>query len=1103
MREWVSGWDGVGLWARRGVATCTVAVAGFAAAVDWDGNFAVDGNLDGNYSDDNNWNPNVAPGATDIVEFDVGGIYTVNLNKTDIEALTTDVLGGNVTFVSGAGNGGTNWRPGDFTIQGAATEVTFDDLDFSNADANQGLVIRDGASADFNNSSATVASLVYGISGLGGSGKIDGSTITVDGSAGSLTGTFAVRGMAPGLGVVDIFGGSTVVSDSLAVGNTPGSTGSLTIRDGATFDSGGFAIGGFGNSGDGAVLVTGQNSRLSTPTGGNGDVGQNTSPRSGSDQLAVADGGTIEIGGTFDLYPTGEFVNTGGNATFNDTALLQSNFRQDNSTAPTGGISTTTFNDSATLTAGAVFELSAGSVDFNGEVEVFSAASFTHTGGVITFNDEANFQPTDVGFGADTSTVNTAAWNVRDNVNFAERLRTSEDLDTRSNLRVEGNGRLFNFTPGTQSDLAIGFNGRSDAVVSGDGLIDIYDDVILGQNSEGRGNLELAGNGELRVNRNGSGSNLFIGFNGTGSIQMSDASTINVGNDLVIQAANNPGLDSSFLGFDPNDSSTDTTVNVGNNLLIGTNTVGGTVGAALLYGPGTVDVGNLTRVRASGQLDIDDNAQVLTTHFTADAGATLNLVSGVLQIDGGVGEFNHGTLAVGTPQTGGDNATVRAINGAVLRTANDVELAGGGNRSGVISIDGLNTRFEHTTTAAATRVGAGGMGAFSVINGGAAELGGELVIGDGMGSTGQMSVIGETAGVASFVQLGGGTTTGTTHVGRNDSIGQLFVREGGAFNSGGDLVLGQNTTSNVVSAQALASGTGDVNPSIISVRAIVANGARSFVNADDGGIITAANSITLADGNLRADGGTVLTPQLVANTAPTRVNLLNGGVLQTAGVVGDLTNEAGVLRPDVGSGLTTNLISDLNVTGAYTQQADATLEIQIGGTDPGTDHDRLVADVVTLEAGTGLDVELVNGFMPALGDSFEIVLANGVFGTFDDTTGLSLSGGLRLEIVYGPNHVTLNTVAGFIDGDYNGDGFVSQADLDLVLLNWGNSVIPAAWLATEQFDGVLVGQNELDGVLLNWGDGTPPAFSLIPEPSSLTVIAVLALGTGIRRRLAG
>jgi len=86
-------------------------------------------------------------------------------------------------------------------------------------------------------------------------------------------------------------------------------------------------------------------------------------------------------------------------------------------------------------------------------------------------------------------------------------------------------------------------------------------------------------------------------------------------------------------------------------------------------------------------------------------------------------------------------------------------------------------------------------------------------------------------------------------------------------------------------------------------------------------------------------------------------------------------------------------------------------------------------------------------------------------------------------------------------GDYTGDGFVSQADLDLVLLNWGDAVLPIGWAAVDQFDGVLISQNELDGVLLNWGDGSPPALAAIPEHASgaLMLVGLTAALRGRRR----
>lgn len=78
-----------------------------------------------------------------------------------------------------------------------------------------------------------------------------------------------------------------------------------------------------------------------------------------------------------------------------------------------------------------------------------------------------------------------------------------------------------------------------------------------------------------------------------------------------------------------------------------------------------------------------------------------------------------------------------------------------------------------------------------------------------------------------------------------------------------------------------------------------------------------------------------------------------------------------------------------------------------------------------------------------------------------------------------------------VPGDYNRNGQVEQADLDLVLLNWGDddAAIPAGWELN--FPEGAVDQQELDTVLLNWGGGSPLAVRTVPEPSA----AMLFLAT--------
>jgi outer membrane protein assembly factor BamB len=80
-----------------------------------------------------------------------------------------------------------------------------------------------------------------------------------------------------------------------------------------------------------------------------------------------------------------------------------------------------------------------------------------------------------------------------------------------------------------------------------------------------------------------------------------------------------------------------------------------------------------------------------------------------------------------------------------------------------------------------------------------------------------------------------------------------------------------------------------------------------------------------------------------------------------------------------------------------------------------------------------------------------------------------------------------------LPGDYNSNGTVEQADLDQVLLNWGDSATPppAGW--TGDLPAGQIDQDELDGVLLNWGKSSDVVSTAIPEPSGIA-IAFVCLG---------
>jgi hypothetical protein len=128
---------------------------------------------------------------------------------------------------------------------------------------------------------------------------------------------------------------------------------------------------------------------------------------------------------------------------------------------------------------------------------------------------------------------------------------------------------------------------------------------------------------------------------------------------------------------------------------------------------------------------------------------------------------------------------------------------------------------------------------------------------------------------------------------------------------------------------------------------------------------------------------------------------LTGGTLRGAGqVTGNLTNTSGTVEPGSSPGT-------LTVGGDYTQGSGGTLATEIAGTTPGTQFDRLsVGGTATLD-GT-LAIQNAPAFDPAVSDTFEILSAGSVSGTFAALTGASQPSGKTYSANYDADSVTLS-----------------------------------------------------------------------------------------------
>ena len=180
----------------------------------------------------------------------------------------------------------------------------------------------------------------------------------------------------------------------------------------------------------------------------------------------------------------------------------------------------------------------------------------------------------------------------------------------------------------------------------------------------------------------------------------------------------------------------------------------------------------------------------------------------------------------------------------------------------------------------------------------------------------------------------------------------------------------------------------------------------------------------------------------------------------------------------------------------FESATDATLQMFIGGTTPGTELSNLLVTAGTAQLDGTLALSLFDdggGFAPELGDEFAIITApGGIVGQFSQLVQPSgMPTGLLFEVQY-----TANSVVLFVDdtyqADFNRDGVVDGEDL---------AVWNSAYGVNNDADAN--GDGDSDGAdFLVWqrqyGYGLPVAMATaIPEPTTgallVTATAMLAL----------
>jgi hypothetical protein len=395
---------------------------------------------------------------------------------------------------------------------------------------------------------------------------------------------------------------------------------------------------------------------------------------------------------------------------------------------------------------------------------------------------------------------------------------------------------------------------------------------------------------------------------------------------------------------------------------------------------------------------------------------TVNLNSGTLSLLGGgtsAGKFN---VAAGTTLSlGGSNFSTTAASsvtgaGSVLFTGGPSTIAGSYNITGTTTVGGspadsnaaANFNSANASTAALNlNAGAlGGTGNLSV-SGTMTWAGGTL------SNTGTTTIAANTGilnltGTNSPKQTGGTlAVAGTANFNAGLDIGGnavISVPAGGKFNLNGDFsvasvsIAGNSTFNNAgtVAKTAGTSGTG--------------GGFGSTVAFTNTGTVTAGSGLLSFAGPYSQLGANSLTALASGNIAGNLI--LNGGLLDGSGTItGNLTNGA-IVKPGNSPGA-------ISISGNYAQTSAGTLNIELDGTGAGQFSVLNIGATATL--GGTLNVTLGGGFVPAVGNAFQIMtFTEGNGGTnFATETGLSQGSVFlqpNLQPTINPFNLTLNAI---------------------------------------------------------------------------------------------
>jgi hypothetical protein len=269
-------------------------------------------------------------------------------------------------------------------------------------------------------------------------------------------------------------------------------------------------------------------------------------------------------------------------------------------------------------------------------------------------------------------------------------------------------------------------------------------------------------------------------------------------------------------------------------------------------------------------------------------------------------------------------------------------------------------------------------------------------------NTGKLMVNkGSTLNIAGLFDNFSGTTLmgGTYLVTGTLEFQNSIVTNAGSITLTGTTAQILNSFTNTSALTNLAANTSLGSLSLASGQVLAT--ATSFSNAGKttvgiGSGFSVGGSYTQTAGTTTVDG---------ALMAPAPLTLQKGSLLGKGTIAAAVSSSASLTPGDSSSKPAT-----LTVAGSYTQNSSGNLNISISGTAAGTYGQVAVSNGVVL--GGTLVIKRIKGFIPSVGNTFNIVTGSAISGQFATVKGTSINSGEHFEVNYTPTAVMLTVVSG-------------------------------------------------------------------------------------------